>query len=94
MFYIYILKSESSVQFYKGFTSNPIARLYEHNSGFTRYTKGKGPWVMVFLQQFESKSEALIQEKRIKKLNKHSIDLLIQSDANIATTFWHDIIAG
>ncbi|MBK7029771.1 MAG: GIY-YIG nuclease family protein [Bacteroidales bacterium] len=27
MFYIYIIKSKTSGHFYKGFTSNPVARL-------------------------------------------------------------------
>ncbi len=94
MFYIYIIKSETSGHFYKGFTSNPVARLYEHNAGFTRHSKGKGPWTMVFLQQFESKTEALVQENRIKKLNKLSTDLLIQSDKNMVSEFWRNISVG
>ncbi|NVO21703.1 MAG: GIY-YIG nuclease family protein [Bacteroidetes bacterium] len=94
MFYVYILKSERSAQFYKGFTSDPVSRLFEHNAGFSNHTKGKGPWIMVFLQPFDSKRDALIEEIRIKRLNKSSIDRLIKSDVNMVNAFWGNHFVG
>ena len=32
------------------------------------YTKGKGPWKLVFVQEFESKAEALVKEKKTKAM--------------------------
>ncbi len=83
MFYVYILKSQSLRVFYKGITEDPEKRLWEHNNELSRYTKDKGPWEMVYLVMYESKKQALIEEKRIKKLNSASIERLIMSDKNI-----------
>jgi putative endonuclease len=49
----------------------------EHNEGFSRYTSIKGPWTLVYQKMFETKREALIEEKRIKKLNRESVLRLI-----------------
>ncbi|MCD4773019.1 MAG: GIY-YIG nuclease family protein [Bacteroidales bacterium] len=37
-YYVYIIKSDSIGIFYKGFTSNPEKRLFEHNNNKSRYT--------------------------------------------------------
>ena len=39
----------------------------------SRFTANRGPWELVFLEVFSSKSEALLREKAIKKLNRKSI---------------------
>jgi putative endonuclease len=83
MFYVYILKSQSLGVFYKGITEDPEKRLWEHNNELSRYTKDKGPWEMLYLVMYESKKQALIEEKRIKKLNSASIERLIISNKNI-----------
>jgi putative endonuclease len=63
MYYVYIIVSEKSGIFYKGVTSDYERRLREHNDNINKFTKGKGPWVLIFVQQFANKKEALIQEK-------------------------------
>ena len=83
MFYTYIIKSETHQITYKGITQNPEKRLFEHNSNLSRYTSNKGPWKLVYLKGFETKTEALIEEKRLKRLNKTSVDKLIDSSDNI-----------
>ncbi|MGB1121548.1 MAG: GIY-YIG nuclease family protein, partial [Saprospiraceae bacterium] len=42
-------------------------RLYEHNEGFSRYTKHKRPWKIVYFEKFEEKSEAIKRERFLKK---------------------------
>lgn len=79
MFYLYMIYSEVCDEFYKGITENPVQRLFEHNNALSRHTAGKGPWKLVYLKQFNTKKEALIQEKRIKKLNRRSVLKLIES---------------
>ena len=56
---------------------NLAIRLAQHNSNLGKYTSSRGPWQLVFSVEFETKREALIEEKRIKKLNKKSLDKLI-----------------
>ena len=57
MYYTYILQSEKDQSFYIGYTSNLEHRLYEHNEGFSRYTKHKRPWKIVYFEKFEEKSD-------------------------------------
>lgn len=80
---VYILKSESSGIFYKGFTTCIERRLFEHNNGMTRYSSSRGPWVLVYLEKFESKREALIMERKLKKCNPKYLETLINSSRNI-----------
>jgi len=75
--YVYILISETFGVYYKGYTQNLNKRLWEHNNGSSRYTKDKGPWRLVFTHTFKTKREALIFENRIKRLNKQSLEKLI-----------------
>ena len=77
MYYVYIIYSAAFDVYYKGFTEFPELRLEEHNSNKSRYTAGKGPWSLVYLQKFETKKDALVEEKRIKGLNRRSLEKLI-----------------
>lgn len=67
MFYVYIIFSHRLDIYSKGITQNPEKRLFEHNNGLSRFTAGKGPWELVFLEKFQTKTQALIREKQIKK---------------------------
>ena len=79
MYYTYIIYSSSHTIFYKGITDNPERRLFEHNNNLSRFTADKGPWEMVYLKDWATKREALIEEKRIKRLNVRSLELLIRN---------------
>ena len=80
MFYVYILYSKSSNLYYKGFTTNLIKRLENHLSGKSKYTSTKTDWILVYSKEFEIKKDALIEEKRLKKLNRASIEKLISNN--------------
>jgi putative endonuclease len=82
MYYVYILESLLDGDFYKGYTSDYIKRLEQHNNGESNFTKTKMPWRLVFLQAFETKKEALIQEKKLKKCNKQYLVWLISQPVN------------
>ena len=84
MYYTYIIWSKNYDIFYKGVTQNPEHRLEEHNNNLGRFTAGKGPWALVYLKQHTSKTEALIEEKRLNKLNERAILKLINSPDNKA----------
>ena len=77
MFYIYILFSKSSNIYYKGFTENLKKRVENHLARRSKYTSTKNDWVLVYSKEFEIKKEALIEEKRLKKLNRASLEKLI-----------------
>ena len=83
MYYVYIIESMQSGIFYKGSTSDYNKRLIEHNNGINDYTKGKGPWKLVFVQKFDTKSEALVREKKLKRCNKEYLRWLILQPINI-----------
>ncbi len=76
---VYIIENQNNSLYYKGYTSNLEKRLWEHNNGLSRYTRNKGPWRLVFERNFDSKSEALQFEKRIKRFNSVSLRNLIDS---------------
>jgi putative endonuclease len=81
-YFVYILFSEKSNIYYKGFSETPFERLVEHNENKSRFTSGKGPWKMVYLEGFEGKSQALIREKMLKRQNRKYIDWLINQPIN------------
>jgi len=77
--YVYILYSKEVDEYYKGYSTDPWHRLTEHNSGSSRHTRGKGPWELVYTQMYESKKEALIEEQRLKRLNRRSIQAILRA---------------
>lgn len=66
MYWVYILSSLKTGMFYIGSTSNLKERLYRHNGGRSRFTKDKGPWKIVYSEQFGDKAIALKREFEIK----------------------------
>jgi len=83
MYYAYIIESSATGIFYKGSTADYERRLKEHEEGLNTYTKGKGPWKLIFVQVFETKPEALIQEKKLKRCNKEYLRWLLTQPQNI-----------
>lgn len=79
MYFVYIIKSEVDNTFYKGYTENLTRRLEEHNLGKSQYTSTKVPWKLVYFEEFSTKKEALIREKKIKRYNTDYIRTLIKN---------------
>ncbi|MEO0059249.1 MAG: hypothetical protein RLZZ312_896, partial [Bacteroidota bacterium] len=48
-----------------------------HNLGENEFSSRAKDWIVVYSKLFSTKKEALIEEKRIKKLNRISILRLI-----------------
>ena len=78
MFYVYIIYSQELDVYYKGFTENVEKRIDAHQLGLSRYTSKASDWELVYVANFSTKREALIEEKRIKRLNKVSLEKLIR----------------
>jgi len=83
MYYVYILESLIDGDFYKGSSSDYIKRLEEHNRGESKFTSSKTPWRLIFVQLCETKREALILEKKLKRCNKEYLKWLIKQPINI-----------
>src|SRR5690606_1242952 len=63
----YILESTSTGRLYIGSTNNLEDRLLRHNTGRNKYTKGKGPWRILYFKKFGSRSEAVQLEQKLKR---------------------------
>jgi putative endonuclease len=63
---VYIIQSSKDKSYYTGVTTNPDRRLKEHNSGFSKYSSFKGPFVMVWNCDFINKQKAYKFEKYLK----------------------------
>jgi len=61
-YFTYILKSEYDGTYYYGSTKNLNERMKIHNSGKSKYTKGRRPWKLHYYEEFETKSEAMKRE--------------------------------
>ena len=77
-YFVYILYSASLDAYYKGFTENLEQRLSDHLAGKSTFTSQSKDWIYVYQNVFQTKKEALIEEKRLKKLNRLSIEKLIK----------------
>jgi putative endonuclease len=65
-FYTYVLYSENFNKIYIGQSSDLEKRFWEHNNGFSKYTKRYIPWKIIYKETFESRSEAMKREKELK----------------------------
>ncbi len=67
MFFVYILRSERDQSFYIGQTDDLKKRLDLHNQGLSAYTSNKLPWKLVYTEEYNTRKEAIIREKFLKK---------------------------
>ena len=67
-YYVYIIYSQLKNRYYTGYSSDPEERLVEHNLGATPSTRPGRPWTLVFTEEFESKTAAILREKEIKRM--------------------------
>ena len=69
-FYCYIVEC-SDGSYYTGWSSDPQRRLREHNRGSgARYTRGRRPVRLVYVEELPDKSAALKRERAIKALSR------------------------
>jgi putative endonuclease len=66
MFTVYILRSLSTGNFYTGQSSNFEQRLLNHQLGLARYTHGRGPWEVVYKEEYATRAEAMQPEHFLK----------------------------
>ena len=76
-YYVYILLTESNT-LYCGYTDDVEKRFEKHKQGLAaKYTKSHKPVKIVYKKEFDSKSEAMKEEYRIKRLPRtKKLDLI------------------
>ena len=68
-YFVYLIKTKPGYykKSYVGYTNNLKKRLGLHNSGRgAKFTRGK-KWKLVYYERYDSKSEAMKNEYRLKK---------------------------
>ncbi len=77
--YTYMLRCADG-SLYCGWTTDPVRRLDAHNSGKgAKYTRAKGPAELVYLEEHETRSEAMKREAALKKLSRAEKEALVLS---------------
>ena len=66
MFTVYVIRSKSTGRLYKGQAENVQQRLWQHETGMARYTRGRGPWELVLREDYQTRAEAMSREKWLK----------------------------
>jgi putative endonuclease len=83
MYYVYIIQSELDGDLYKGSTQNYLRRVEEHNLGGSQFTRHRRPWKLIFAREFQTRREALIEEKRLKRTNRVYLEWLVNQPFNL-----------
>lgn len=80
MFFVYVLKNENKNRYYIGSTSKLEQRLNQHSLGKNRTTRVLKTDKLVYFEEFETKSEALKRERKLKSYkSKKYLEWLIKN---------------
>ena len=67
MFYLYIIFSKKLDKYYVGQTDNIFNRLFQHNSGYSKFTSKASDWELKYSEEFDLRENAYKREMEIKK---------------------------
>ncbi len=77
-YFVYILYSVELDIYYKGFSTDVQKRLKYHLDSRHKFTSKVKDWEIVYIKEFSTKTEALLEERRLKKLNRNTLEKLIK----------------
>lgn len=84
MFTTYILQSQKDGSYYIGSADDFEQRLIRHNKGYSAYTKNKGPFEVIYKEEYNTRSEAKKREYYLKSLKSRiAIENLIKDAASV-----------
>lgn len=66
MFYTYVLQSKKTGNFYTGYTNDLRKRFTEHNENKFGYTKGRGPYQLIYYEACLNEGDARSRELYLK----------------------------
>ncbi|QQS44059.1 GIY-YIG nuclease family protein [Candidatus Roizmanbacteria bacterium] len=66
MYTVYILQSTITGKYYIGSTNDLPRRLNEHNSNKTNSLKNKGPFIVIYTEEYPDRATAYRRELQIK----------------------------
>jgi putative endonuclease len=72
MYYVYILKNGQG-RHYIGSTENIESRLRQHNHNCVTATKNKGPYKLIYKEEFTDKTLARKRENKLKGFKGNSV---------------------
>ncbi len=82
--YVYILKCGDGT-LYTGYTNDLEARLAAHREGKgAKYTRGRGPFELVYKEALDNKIAAMKREREIQKLTRPEKERLIRMSPGMA----------
>jgi putative endonuclease len=85
MFTVYILRSLKTGVYYVGQTNDLADRIRRHNGNTEKATRGRGPWQLVYHEDFGTRADACHREREIKAQKHRSyIEKLIGSNRGVA----------
>ncbi len=80
-YYVYILRCKDG-SYYTGHAKDADKRFEMHKKGRgARYTRMHEPEKLVYIEEFESRSEAMRRERRIKTLSRNNKQQLINNNS-------------
>lgn len=66
-YFVYVLRNDAGVT-YTGIAKDVEARFAKHNANMgARFTRGRGPWAVAYLEGPYSRGEALRRERRLRR---------------------------
>ena len=66
---MYVLKSAKDDKLYTGFTNDLRKRFAEHNSGMSKSTRHRSPFLLIYYEAYISEKDAKIREERLKRFS-------------------------
>ncbi|MBI4692149.1 MAG: GIY-YIG nuclease family protein [Candidatus Terrybacteria bacterium] len=66
MFYAYVIRSKKDGKWYTGSTNNLRKRFNQHNKGKSTWTKGRGPFEIIYYEACLNEEDTRSREKYLK----------------------------
>ena len=67
LFIVYVLKSINYKYHYIGHTKDLNVRLKQHNMGRVKVSKARSPFIVIYQEEYQLRSEAVKRERQFKK---------------------------
>jgi putative endonuclease len=81
MFTVYVLFNEKFLKIYIGYSSAFEIRLLSHNHlGTKGFARRYRPWIVLHVENYINKTDAIFREKQLKSGSRKSLDLESDSE--------------